>query len=58
MRGANETAVCRVKQGDRLLMRPLILHSLSAGTFHNRRRVTHLEFSAGVLPNGLEFYGS
>lgn len=58
MREANESALCRVKQGDCLIMRPLILHSSSAGTFPKRRRVIHLEFSACGLPNGLEFYGS
>jgi hypothetical protein len=58
MREANETAPCRVKQGDCLIMRPLILHSSSAGMKPKNRRVIHLEFSACGLPNGLEFYGS
>lgn len=58
IREANESAICRVKQGDCLIMRPLILHSSSAGTNPKNRRVIHLEFSASTLPNGLEFYGS
>lgn len=58
IREANESAICRVKQGDCLIMRPLILHSSSAGTNPRNRRVIHLEFSASTLPNGLEFYGS
>ncbi|CAN5659034.1 hypothetical protein BH20ACI4_BH20ACI4_10430 [soil metagenome] len=58
IREANETTVCRVKQGDCLIMRPLILHSSSAGTNPKNRRVIYLEFSAGDLPDGLEFYGS
>ncbi len=58
LREANETAICRVKQGDCLILRPLILHSSSAGTFPGRRCVIHLEFSADLLPNGLKFYGS
>lgn len=57
-REANESVFCRVKQGDCLIMRPLILHSSSAGTNPKRRRVIHLEFSNCSLPNGLEFYGS
>ena len=58
IREANESVICRVKQGDCLIMRPLILHSSSAGTNPKNRRVIHLEFSACDLPNGLEFYGS
>lgn len=58
LREANESAVVSVKQGDCLIMRPLILHSSSAGTNPKNRRVVHLEFSAGDLPNNLEFYGS
>lgn len=58
IREANESAICRVKQGDCLIMRPLILHSSSAGTNPKNRRVIHLELSASTLPNGLEFYGS
>ena len=58
IREANESVICRVKQGDCLIMRPLILHSSSAGTNPENRRVIHLEFSASTLPNGLEFYGS
>lgn len=58
IREANESAICRVKQGDCLIMRPLILHSSSAGTKPKNRRLIHLEFSASNLPNGLEFYGS
>lgn len=58
IREANESAVVSVKQGDCLIMRPLILHSSSAGTNPKNRRVIHLEFSASDLPDGLEFYGS
>ncbi len=57
-REANETHVCRVKKGDCLIMRPLLLHSSSAGTSPKNRRVIHLEFSADGLPNGLNWYGS
>lgn len=57
-RQANETRLCSVKKGDCLIMRPLILHSSSAGTRPENRRVIHLEFSADDLPNGLDWYGS
>lgn len=57
-RMANETRLCSVKKGDCLVMRPLILHSSSAGTSPERRRVIHLEFSAEELPSGLTWYGS
>ena len=58
-RRANAARLCSVKKGDCLIMRPLILHSSSAGTNpERRRRVIHLEFSAEELPNGLDWYGS
>ena len=58
LRQANETHLCSVKKGDCLIMRPLILHSSSAGTSPKNRRVIHFEFSAEALPNGLNWYGS
>ena len=57
-REANETHLCSVKKGDCLIMRPLLLHSSSAGSNPKNRRVIHLEFSADELPNGLDWYGS
>lgn len=57
-RQANEMLTYRVKKGDCLIMRPLILHSSSAGTSPKNRRVIHLEFSGDDLPNGLDWYGS
>lgn len=50
--------LCEAKKGDCLLMKPLLLHSSSAGTKPKNRRIIHLEFSADKLPNGLQFYGS
>jgi len=58
LREANETAICNVKRGDCLIMRPLLIHSSSAGLNPKTRRVIHLEFSADDLPNGLQCYGS
>jgi ectoine hydroxylase-related dioxygenase (phytanoyl-CoA dioxygenase family) len=57
-RQANETRLCSVKKGDCVIMRPLILHSSSAGTSPKNRRVIHFELSAESLPNGLNWYGS
>jgi ectoine hydroxylase-related dioxygenase (phytanoyl-CoA dioxygenase family) len=57
-RAANETRLCSVKKGDCLIMRPLILHSSSAGTSPRNRRVVHLELAAEELPGGLTWYGS
>lgn len=57
-RRANQGSVCSVKKGDCLIMRPMLLHSSSAGTNPKNRRVIHLEFSAADLPNGLKWYGS
>lgn len=57
-REANETHLCSVKKGDCLIMRPLILHSSSAGKNPKNRRVIHFEFAAEELPNGLKWYES
>jgi ectoine hydroxylase-related dioxygenase (phytanoyl-CoA dioxygenase family) len=57
-RKANETTVCSVKKGDCLIMRPLLVHSSSAGKKPKNRRVIHFEFSADELPNGLSWYDS
>lgn len=48
--------VCAVPRGGVLLMRPLLLHSSSAGLRPFHRRVIHFEFSASQLPHGLEWY--
>lgn len=50
---------CPVKQGDVLMMRPLLLHASSAATTVTpnwHRRVIHLEYVAISLPGGLEWY--
>lgn len=56
LREANETHLCSVKKGDCIIMRPLILHSSSAGKNPKNRRVIHFEFAAESLPNGLNWY--
>lgn len=57
-RTANETTVCSVKKGDCLIMRPLLLHSSSAGSQPKHRRIIHLEFSADELPQPLHWHES
>lgn len=58
LRKANKIEVCRIKRGDAFFMRPLLVHSSSAGTSPRHRRVIHIEFSAENLLDGLEWYGS
>jgi ectoine hydroxylase-related dioxygenase (phytanoyl-CoA dioxygenase family) len=58
LKSNNTATLCKVKKGDCLLMKPLVLHSSSAGLSPKNRRVIHLEISADVLPNGLQFYGT
>jgi ectoine hydroxylase-related dioxygenase (phytanoyl-CoA dioxygenase family) len=55
---ARGSHICSAESGDALLMRPLLIHSSSAGTEPSHRRVIHMEFSSVDLPNGLEWYGS
>lgn len=58
MRRTNQIKICSAKRGEAFLMRPLVVHSSSAGINPKHRRVIHIEFSAAVLPNNLEWYGS
>jgi ectoine hydroxylase-related dioxygenase (phytanoyl-CoA dioxygenase family) len=55
---ANGTTVCCVKQGDCIVMRPLLLHASSAGVLPSRRRVVHLEFASESLPGLMKWNGS
>lgn len=50
----NETT-CNVKQGGLMIMKPLILHSSSRTTNHQKRRVIHIEFSNIALPAALQW---
>jgi len=47
---------CLVDRGGAVLMRPLVLHSSKAAGQPDRRRVIHLEYAAGPLPGGLEWF--
>lgn len=49
--------LCTARAGDALIMRPLLLHASSAASSPAHRRVLHLEFGAGPLPNGLQWFG-
>ena len=56
---SKESAVsCAVLRGDAILMRPLILHSSHPATKPSNRRVVHLEFAAGELPQGARWQDS
>ncbi|NQV25633.1 MAG: phytanoyl-CoA dioxygenase family protein [Rhodopirellula sp.] len=49
---------CSVRVGGAVMMRPLLLHSSHRATDIARRRVIHLEFSAGPLPEPLQWYSA
>ncbi len=53
-----KTFLCEASKGDVLIMKPLLVHSSSAGSNPQNRRVIHIDFSNAILPNGLKFYGS
>ncbi len=48
-------AICTVRKGGVMLMKPLILHSSSRTTNGQKRRVIHIEFSDVELPTGLQW---
>lgn len=47
--------ICKVKQGEIMIMKPLLLHSSSRTTNNKKRRVIHIEFSDINLPNELNW---
>lgn len=48
-------AICTVKSGGIMIMRPLLLHASNRTTNNKKRRVVHLEFSRTELPNGIDW---
>lgn len=58
LRKTHRIKTCNAKRGEAFLMRPLTVHSSSAGTSPSHRRVIHIEFAAENLPNNLEWYDS
>ena len=53
LRGQITSVDCLVPRGGLLVMRPLLLHASSPAAAPGHRRVVHIEFAAGPLPNGL-----
>ncbi len=47
---------CLVPPGGVVAMHPLLLHASSAATEPGRRRVIHLEYAAGPLPGGVDWF--
>ncbi|MBP6747819.1 phytanoyl-CoA dioxygenase family protein [bacterium] len=54
-RDSSAHIVCAAELGDVVAMRPLILHSSSASSSPDHRRVLHIEYAAGDLPSGLRW---
>ncbi|MDQ1095182.1 MULTISPECIES: phytanoyl-CoA dioxygenase family protein [Chryseobacterium] len=48
-------AICSVKKGGIMIMKPLLLHGSNRTTNGKRRRVIHIEFSDLELPGGLQW---
>ena len=57
LRAEISPAVCAVRKGGVLLMRPLLLHASSKAEQPRHRRVVHLEFAGENLPGGLCWLG-
>ena len=55
-RAACTEVVCEAAAGDVLLMRPLLLHASSKSVSGRRRRVLHIEYCSGSLPEGLAWH--
>ena len=48
--------LCRVRVGDLLLMRPLLLHASHKSMSQTRRRVLHIEYASFKLPAPLDWH--
>jgi phytanoyl-CoA dioxygenase PhyH len=51
-----EPVECTADRGGILAFRPLLLHASSPARMPMRRRVVHIEFAAGELPDGLTWH--
>jgi ectoine hydroxylase-related dioxygenase (phytanoyl-CoA dioxygenase family) len=51
-----EPVICGMSKGGALLMRPLLLHASSRARTPVHRRVLHLEYASGELPNDLKWF--
>ncbi len=47
--------ICSVKKGGVMFMKPLLMHASGRNTNNRQRRVIHIEFSRGVLPESLQW---
>jgi ectoine hydroxylase-related dioxygenase (phytanoyl-CoA dioxygenase family) len=56
IRNISQEAVCNVKIGGALLMRPLLLHASSPSRIPAHRRVVHIDFAAIPLPSGMKWF--
>jgi ectoine hydroxylase-related dioxygenase (phytanoyl-CoA dioxygenase family) len=55
-RGLASEVLCTAPRGGALLMKPLLLHASSPCQSPRHRRVVHLEWSADILPHGLQWH--
>ena len=55
LKQTHEPVTCEVGIGGAVVMRPLLLHSSHRAEESARRRVIHLEFAAGPLPDPLQW---
>lgn len=53
--GTETEHICAVPRGGIMIMKPLLLHSSARSRGNYRRRVVHLEFSNGRLPESLNW---
>jgi len=56
LKRTSEPVTCEVDTGGVLVMRPLLLHSSHRAERPGHRRVIHLEFASGPLPEPLEWH--
>lgn len=47
---------CELSKGGVMAMRPLLLHSSTRAVNPRHRRVVHIEYATGQLPNGLKWF--
>jgi hypothetical protein len=55
-RSSQSEIICEVPRGGVLLMHPLLLHSSSPAWQPSHRRIIHIEYATGELPNGLRWF--
>lgn len=55
MRESIKPTTCAVEKGGGMMMKPLFLHSSAPARNVRHRRVVHLDYATGALPNGLQW---